>query len=124
MKYLIDTNIIIDHLRGDQKATDFLLQAEQGKIKALTTVITEYELLIYENIPPHQVEKIKKLFSFIPKRTITSKVAKQAAIFRKKYKTDIADALIAGVAFISKTTLLTRNLKHFQNIKEIKVQSL
>ncbi len=45
MKYLIDTNILIDHLRGDVSATQLLQDVEDGIIQAAISVINEYELL-------------------------------------------------------------------------------
>lgn len=52
--YLIDTNILIDHLRGDRVSTEFLLQIEQGQARASVSVITEYELLAVPRLSPHQ----------------------------------------------------------------------
>lgn len=45
MRYLIDTNILIDHLRDDLKVTRFLNNIEKEGIVAFISVITEYEIL-------------------------------------------------------------------------------
>lgn len=121
MTYLIDTNILIDHLRGDLKVTQFLTKVEKGEITAFISVITEYEILCGKFSPKIEKE-INKLFSIFPSLNITSEVAKVAAKFYKKYQLRIADALIAATTFCFNTTLITRNLKHFQRIKEIKTE--
>jgi len=58
MKYLIDTNILIDHLRGDSKATVFLQQIEEGTAQAAVSVITEYELLASAKLKESDIIKI------------------------------------------------------------------
>lgn len=124
MTYLIDTNIVIDHLRNEAKATNLLKEVEAGTLNALISVITEYELLASKRISPEEQAAVKLLLSLLPSRSVTSKVVTKAAEFHRKYDTDIADALIAATAWATKAVLITRNLKHFQNIKELKVKSV
>jgi len=57
MRYLIDTNIIIDHLRGDNVVTSFLEETENAKVKVSISVITEYELLAYPSLTRQQEEE-------------------------------------------------------------------
>jgi tRNA(fMet)-specific endonuclease VapC len=123
MTYLIDTNILIDHLRGDLKVTRFLNRVESGEIKVFISVITEYEILCGRFTP--KVEKeIHNLLSIFPSLNVNSEIAKVAAKFYKKYQLGIADVLIAATAFCFNATLITRNIKHFQRIKEIKTESI
>ena len=58
MTYLIDTNILIDHLRGERTATAFLLQIEEGRAQASVSVITEYELLSVPRLTAIQAHEI------------------------------------------------------------------
>lgn len=124
MKCLIDTNIIIDHLRGDNCATNFLMQVERGQIKALISVITEYEILASRSISNKEMSIIKKVLKLLPSRSITSALVRKAVYFHRTYGIDVIDALIAATAWITKTTLITRNIKHFRNIREIKIKSI
>jgi len=65
MKYLIDTNIIIDHLRiGEEKATNFLKKVERGEVKASISVITEYELLVSQKFLHLKDYSFKNYFLF------------------------------------------------------------
>jgi len=124
LTYLIDTNILIDHLRGDAHATEFLLDIETGRTKACLSVLTEYELLSVSRLKPNETREIERLLALMPRLAITSRVARTAAEFRRRYRTDIADALIAATARIRNATLLTRNLKDFRPIKGLRLQSL
>jgi len=124
MKYLIDTNIIIDHLRiGEEKATNFLKKVERGEVKASISVITEYELLVSQKISPSQRLLIQKLLSLLPSISITSSIVREAVKFAQKYQLGMADSLIAATAFKTKSILVTRD-KIFLRIKEIKIETL
>ena len=124
MKYLIDTNILIDHLRGDSKATVFLQHIEEARFQAGISVITEYELLASTKLKEPDITKIETLLELMPRLAITSQTVRIAAKFHRNYGTDMADALIAATAFFAKATLVTRNFKHFQNIRELHTQTL
>ncbi len=124
MKYLIDTNILIDHLRGDSNATVFLQRIEEGSAQAAVSVITEYELLASVKLKESEIVKINSLLELIPRLAITSQTVRIAAKFHRDYRTGLADALIAATAFLAKATLVTRNIKHFHNIRELHTQNL
>jgi len=122
--YLIDTNILIDHLRGDAQATKFLTDIETGRAKGCVSVLTEYELLSVPHLQASEAREIERLLALMPRLAITSRVARLAAEFRRRYNTDIADALIAATARIRSATLVTRNVKDFQRIKGLRLQKL
>lgn len=124
MKYLINTNILIDHLRGDAKATQLLQDVEDGVIRAAISVINEYELLSGLKISPAEEKKINELLLILPSIGITLPTVRTAARFRRAYNTDIVDALIAATAANAKAILVTRNIKHFKNIKELSIKTL
>jgi predicted nucleic acid-binding protein len=70
------------------------------------------------------LREIDALLSILPKLAVTSRVARTAARFQRRYPIDIADALIAATAYLAGATLVTRNLKHFHAVKELRVQGL
>jgi predicted nucleic acid-binding protein len=122
--YLIDTNILIDHLRGEALATQFLTNVETGRTKACISVLTAYELLTVPHLQAGETREIERLLTLLPSLAITPRVARLAAEFRRRYQTDIADALIAATAKIRNAMLVTRNLKDFQRIKGLRLQTL
>lgn len=124
VRLLVDTNVLIDHLRGDLRSTEALRLIEIGVHRGFLSTMNEYELLAVREIRPVrwvQVSRLLKLFQIIP---VTSSVAHRAADFRRRYRTPDGDAIIAATAVLLGVTLVTRNLKHFVGIAELHVTSL
>ena len=123
-KLLLDTNILIDHLRGDPAATALLRDVNSGRVRASISVVTESEVLASRALTRRHLREIEALLSLLPKLAVTSRVARTAARFQRLYPIDIADALIAATAHLAGATLVTRNLKHFRAVKELQLQGL
>lgn len=118
--YLIDTNIIIDYLRGKSKAKDFL---ESQNIKTIS-FITAGE--IYQGaISKKELKLITQAlseFSIIP---CDSQISTLALDLLSQYVLShhllILDAIIAATAIKNNLALLTGNYKHFSFISNLKV---
>lgn len=123
-KYLVDTNILIDHLRGDPQADRFLRDVEAGRVRATISVVTECELLASSVLTLRDERRIGALVGLFPRVAVTSHIAQAAADLRRRYTITLADALIAATAMLSHATLLTRNLKDFRAIRSLHVQTL
>lgn len=123
-KYLLDTNILIDHLRGDPDAVRFLRDIESGRVRATISVITECELLTGTTLSRQEERRVTELLELLPRLAVTSRIARVGAQLRRRYPITIADALIAATAMLSHATLLTRNLKDFRTIRGLHVQTL
>lgn len=117
---LFDTNILIDHLRGVDAASELLSKVEKGEITGYISVITEAEL--YAGKDTEQESKRKELsellYLFI-KVEVDSVIAQASGDFKRKYKILLPDAIIAATAFNLHYKLITQNLKDFEKIKEI-----
>lgn len=123
-KYLVDTNILIDHLRGDPLASRLLREVESGRVRATVSVITEAELLSATNLNRHEERRVMELLELLPRLAVTSRIARLAAQLRRRNPITLADALIAATAMLSHATLLTRNVKDFRPIRGLHVHSL
>ena len=121
---LIDTNIIIDHLRGEEKATALLSKIEKGTIKGYIPTLVEAEVLSGFKLTHKQIEDIIRLLSIFKRIEIDSEIAQKGAEFRRKYRCGLVDGLIAAAAWKIGVALATRNIKHFADIKEISLFSL
>ena len=118
---LIDTNIIIDHLRGEEKATALLSKIENGIIKGYISTIVEAEVLAGFNLSSRKIEEINKLLSIFQRIEVDSEIAQKGAEFRRKYHCELIDGLIAASAWKIGIELATRNIRHFDKIKEIDI---
>lgn len=123
-KYLIDTNILIDHLRGERAANQLLHNIQSGRVRATISVITECELLSTPVLTPSEERKVIELLELLPRVAVTSHIARLAGALRRRYPVTTADALIAATALRSHAVLLTRNVKDFRPIRNLRLQSL
>jgi len=80
MKYLVDTNIIIYHLAGEQKATDFIAQYLH---EIAISFISYIEILSYP-FDKKQEEDIRKFLEKIHMITISKEIIEEAIRLRKE----------------------------------------
>ena len=118
---LVDTNILIDHLRGRKEATDFLLSLkEQPFISSLT--IAELFAGVKGKKEKTALHQLINAFHVIP---ISNEIAEEGGLFKNKYhkshKIGLADALIAGTVTLGKLQLATLNKKHFPMLNSVLV---
>jgi predicted nucleic acid-binding protein len=112
MKYLVDSNIIIYHLNGEQIATSFL---KKYKDEIAISQITYVEVLSF-NFTKEQENIVKELLEQFTILDIDSKVSKVAIKNRKTKKIKLPDNLIASTAMVYNLTLVTRNTKDFKSL--------
>lgn len=118
---LLDTNVIIYYLQGELSAVNKIEKLRQdGEIFAVS-IITKIELLSYPLISSEETEKIHKLLKECYIVYLNEMVAERVVELRKKYKILLADTIIATSGLAINAPLLTRNIKHFKKIKEIKL---
>lgn len=121
---VLDTNIIIDHLRQSQDKLTYL--------RELTEKLTDEEFTIsiisiqelYEGKSTKNETSQKKLLRTISSFRILSytyEVAKFAGEIARDSisKLDLADAAIAATAIVNKASLATLNKKDFQDITDL-----
>lgn len=111
MRYLLDTDILIDFL-NDQKYANQLIPVLGNKGPLYMSVITIAELRA--GFDQKQADfYLPKLYDMATVLDLDRKLAELGGEFRKKYNKSIADMLIAATATMSKCQLVTRNKKDF-----------
>lgn len=119
--YLVDTTVIIDHLRGSRKAAVFL-----EEFNPQISIVTIAELIQGAQNKQEQASSIKLCENF-QTLTLNGKISSIAIELMKKFYLPhgirLLDALIAATALENKLVLITNNLKHFRFIKGLEVQS-
>jgi predicted nucleic acid-binding protein len=122
-KVVIDTDILIDHLRGLEKAEEYLKKIENGKVKGVISVITEAELAAGESMRDILVQmKVRRLTRILEKVEVTSEIAWKAGELRRDYKCRLMDALIAATALKLNLKRVTRNVRHYEKIKGLEIE--
>ncbi|NOX60792.1 MAG: type II toxin-antitoxin system VapC family toxin [Chloroflexi bacterium] len=113
--FLLDSDIIIDHLRGHQPATDFLDALLLDGAVVYFSVISEAE--IYSNVRPGEEPRISALFASLTRVALNGETARKGGQYRQTYRRShglrLPDALIAATAFTKEAVLVTRNIRHF-----------
>lgn len=123
--YLIDTDILIWVLRGNEKYEKLLQNLKDKEALSISTVtIAE----IFKNIFPSEFVKTESLLNELQTWDVTLPIAKQAGLywqeFIKQFKNlSLMDCLIAATANVNNLTLVSLNTKHFP-MKDIELLNL
>lgn len=126
MKYLLDTSVIVDHLRGKRE-----IQVSFIKKGSAVSVITQAELYYgaYKSKKPqHNLREIKQMLgdlgiNIIPldEGVLLIYGQTKTKLETKGSRLDEFDLLIASTALSLDLTLVTKNRKHFQRIPQLKL---
>ena len=134
MMYLLDTNIVINFLRGDDATVKKInLVLEEGLAMSTVSLAELYHGAEKSNNPQENTLKIEK-FAFIPEVTvfhvdveISRRYGKlMSALEKKGVKLAGMDVLIAATAQTMDCTLLTSDKKHFTRLDNfgVKVEAI
>ncbi len=123
----LDTDIIIDFLRGKERAVRLIKKLYESNINLATTVINIFELSwgAYK-LGKKRVNDIEKLTESLIILNMTVKDAIKAGeeiayLESLGLKIDIRDLLIGIITRENGYTLLTGNVKHFNRIKDLDI---
>lgn len=121
---LIDSNIIIDHLRGRPLATNFIQTA--GRSNLAVSVIVEME--IYNGVlNTAEMVKLRKELTGYVRIPLNKKIGELGLGLSEKFALShhmsVADTLIAATALVYDLELRTLNLKDFRFIPGLKVSN-
>jgi len=128
MKYLLDTTVIVNHLRGKKPIKiDFL---ENG---CAVSIITQAELFYGAYKSSNSLANLKKVKAMfldlgIEVITLNEEIIEQYAKIKTKLekegkRLDEFDLLIAATAIEKNLILVSDNLSHFKRISSLKVIS-
>ena len=121
---VLDTNIVIDHLRQTNRGDTALMRAAEcfGEEKLALSVVSIQEL--YEGLSTRDRNKEAHLLATIALLHIlpyTYNIAQRAGEIARDLKgsIELADAAIAATAIEYEAKLLTLNKKHFRSIDSL-----
>lgn len=133
MIYLLDTSILIELLRNNSEAKDFLATHQEDTF--ITSAVCEAE--VYEGVYREKSENISikakifeelltKFFEVVffdsVQAEITGKI--RADLSKSGHLIGDLDILIASSAIANQAILLTKNPKHFSRIKDLRLMIL
>jgi len=119
-KYLIDTNVVIYYLGNNLTPIGMNFMNNIIDLIPNISVITKIEVLGFQTTNKHY----KTLTNFIDDANVlnlSNDVVKASIEIRKNHKTKLPDAIISATAIVYDLTLISRNIKDFNNIDGLKV---
>lgn len=120
--FTIDTNILIYYAADDPKAVEFFETHKNDILYIPSIVIVEF--LSYPLISREAVIKFQQFISQTVIVNLDYFVAERAADIRKTHKLSLADAVVAASSIITNSSLVTRNVRDFKKIKNLKIVSI
>lgn len=128
---IADTSFIIDLMRKRDSALEKLSKIEMKKENQRTTSLTVFELatgIEMSDWPEKEklkVEELLQMFSIIDFKNIHAYRAglELGKLYKEGKPIDPVDAQISGIALVEKEIIVTRNVKHFERIEGLKIES-
>jgi predicted nucleic acid-binding protein len=117
-RYLIDTNVIIDNLGNKlpKNAIDFI-----SNIDFSISSITKVEVLGWKNATENQLKPLYSFMETLNILPIDEAVINKTIEIRQSKKINLGDAFIAATALTNNLSIITRNIKDFDTIENLKV---
>ena len=107
---LVDTDVLVDHLRGTRRLSD-----QAGRLGV--SVISRCELFAGRD----DSRRLRRLLSPMIELGVDEAIAELAGITRRMTQIATPDALIAATALIHGVPLMTRNRRHFDRVAQLRV---
>lgn len=110
---LVDTDVLINFLRGRESAREFLASAI-GEADLCCSAVTVAE--IHAGMKEHERERTEELLDSLMVVEVTRAVAEKAGAYKRTSRSQglaLDDCLIAATAFVKQAVLATGNDKHY-----------
>lgn len=117
---LLDTDIIVDYLRGYEAAVDYV-KARADRIVLSVITIAELYAGVKDEAESRELDEFLRLFPTLP---ITTEIAKVGGLHKRdsfpSHGTGLADGLVAATAQACGAELVTLNTKHYPMFKGLR----
>ncbi|OLS29392.1 MAG: tRNA(fMet)-specific endonuclease VapC [Candidatus Heimdallarchaeota archaeon LC_2] len=128
----LDSDFIIDFLNGQQDALEKLEELEKDSRNIVTTSINALELFVgivgVDGISGKRIEFTRGFLANLTILNFDDGAAERSANILNSLKKSgqpigLKDTFIAGTALENKAIILTRNIKHFERVTGLLVES-
>ena len=119
---LVDSDVLIEHLRGRELARDWLKQARQSAGPLAISVVSLTE--VAGSMRPPERREVMRLLGSMQRFEVTEQVAWRAATLMQEYRRShsgigLGDYLIAATALTEGLDLATLNVRHYPMVPEL-----
>jgi predicted nucleic acid-binding protein len=110
---VVDTTVLVDHLRGAVGARDFLLSLDGPPF---ASELSRAEVI--SGLRTHERRGAEQLFSSIEWVPVGERIAREAGMLGRRFRRShvglgVADLVIAATALLLDAELATHNVKHY-----------
>ncbi len=117
---LLDTDILVDFLRGHSKAMAFV-KASSARVILSSIVVAELYAGVKGDAEQAVLEDFVSLFRIVP---VDANIAKAGGLYKRDYGKShgvgLADAILAATAKAENAELKTLNTKHYPMLKGLR----
>jgi len=122
MRWLLDTNVLIDAFAGRPDAARAMAAARSANLEWVGfSALTRLETLGFASLTPADDRGLRELLAQFNEAQITPDIIEEAIRVRKAIRIKTPDALIAATALNHQATLVTRNVADFRRVPGLKV---
>ena len=117
---LVDTDVMVDFLRGHPKAIA-LVREHSARITLSSIVVAE----LYAGVRgDEELSKLDNLISVLDVVPVSREIARASGLYKKDYgrshSVGLADAIVAATAEARHADLKSLNIKHYPMVKGLK----
>ena len=130
ISYLIDTDRIIDFLKGDKKTVEKLTSLlDEGLAVSVISLAELYEGVYGSDNPERRMNGLNDFLTSVNVLEVNNEINEISGVFGKKRAAlrkdgkliDNFDLLIAATCLHYDLTLITNNTQHFERIEELNI---
>ena len=122
MRWLLDTNVLIDAFAGRPDSVRAITSARTAGLEWIGySAITRLEVLGFPGLNAADEMGLGNLLVQFGEAPIDDAVIERAIEIRRSVRIKIPDALVAATALIYEANLLTRNTGDFKNVPDLSV---
>src|SRR5215211_2171279 len=127
MKYLIDSDVIVNHLNGQRENIELLTElVDSGLATSLMSYAEIYEGILWHYRPSNLESQFLTFLRWVRVLGFDEEMMRRFAAIRGRLRRNgtplpDADLLIATTALHHDLTLVTRNRRHFERIDGLKL---
>ena len=114
--FLVDTDVLIDFLRGREQAVSFV-NLESDRIIISSIVVAELYAGVRGGKGDTEQNTLERFLSLFRIVHVTAAIARLGGLYKRDYGrshgVSLADAVVAATATLENATLKTLNVKHY-----------
>jgi predicted nucleic acid-binding protein len=122
MRWLLDTNVVIDAFAGRSEAVKVIRSARGAALEWIGySAITRLEVLGFPELADADEAGLRQLLAQFSEAPVMAPVIEKAIEIRRSVRIKTPDAIIAATALIYGASLVTRNARDFSLVTELAI---